>query len=116
MRDYANNLLCSYNAELSISSAPSVYITDPTGGGALALATINGTLGTVTGLVPQIPGVNYTNPTVTLYGQTGTGATAVANLGPGGGITSYTVTNPGAGYYQKQTPDIAVNLGMVSMR
>lgn len=114
-RKYANNLLASYRCEMSISSAPSVRVTDTQGGGAQALATINPIAGTVTSVTSIILGVNYAAPVVALSGGTGTGATAVANLSSGE-IPTYTVTNPGAGYYQKQTPDIAFNLGMISMR
>jgi hypothetical protein len=110
----ANNRLLSYRCELNISSAPSVAIGDATGGGAQALATINAT-GGVSGILPRQFGSGYTAPTVTMYEGTGSGATATAIV-TGGLITGYTITSPGTGYFMRETPDIAFNLGVISCR
>jgi hypothetical protein len=110
----ANNRLLTYRCELQISSAPSVAIADPTGGGAQALATINST-GGVSGILARQFGSGNTAPVVTLYGGTGSGATATAIV-QGGLITGYTITGPGTGYFQRTTPDIAFNLGTISCR
>lgn len=69
-------------------TAPYVQITDPTGFGATAIATIDAS-GKITGVTITNPGVGYTNPTVTFVGgggtviPTATVATA-ANLATGG--------------------------------
>ena len=56
---------------------PRVAISDTTGSGATAYATISG--GQVTGIVVTCPGRNYTSPTVTLVGG---GFTTAATLNP----------------------------------
>ena len=113
-RAEVNRLLAIYRPEINISSAPNVSIADSTGGGAQALATLDGN-GGVSGIIPQQFGSGYTSPTVTLYGGTGSGATATAIVS-GGLITGYTMTGAGSGFYIKQTPDISFNLGVISWR
>jgi autotransporter-associated beta strand protein len=67
---------------------PHVVITDGTGAGASAYATINPTNGALTGVVVTSPGNNYTSPTATLIGVEGTNAslgavTIAANVSGG---------------------------------
>jgi hypothetical protein len=113
-RRMADNILSTYRPQISISSAPSVVVSDQLGGGAQALALIAN--GGVIKVVPRIFGNGYSNsPNIGLSGGTGTGATAVGNV-VDGAITSYTVTNPGQGYFQKLTADLAFNMGVVSIR
>jgi hypothetical protein len=59
------------------TSAPTVVITDTTGHGATATASV--TSGAVTTITVNNKGFNYTNPTITFVGA-GTGATATAAL------------------------------------
>jgi hypothetical protein len=110
-----NNLVASYRFALNISSAPTVSVIDSTGqgGGATALAVIDG--GVVTAVNPGYFGAGYVSPVVTLYNGTGTGATATATVS-GGLVIGYTVTNPGSGFYQKFSADISDNLGRHSIR
>ena len=75
---------------------PTVTISDPTGTGAVAEATVVG--GVATGVTVLAPGVGYTSPTVSIVGWDGTGATAGATLDLSGGIGAVTVTNGGSGY------------------
>lgn len=109
----AANRVATYRAEINISSAPQVTITDPTGSGAQALAVIAG--GVVTQVLPRQFGSGYSNPTINFSLGTGTGA-AATGIVSGGLLTGYTVTSGGQGFYQKQTPDVAFNLGMISWR
>lgn len=113
-RKMANNALISYRCQITLSSAPSVTINDDQGGGAQALSIIAG--GVVTGVIPLYFGTNYSmDTTVTIFNGTGQGATAIPNI-VNGLITSYTVDDPGIGYYQKLNPDLAFNLGVISFR
>lgn len=59
------------------TSAPTVVITDPTGHGASATATV--VSGSVTAVTVVNHGFNYTSPTITFVGA-GTGATATATI------------------------------------
>jgi hypothetical protein len=111
----AANRVATYRAELNISSAPTVTVSDPTGAGAQLLATIAN--GQVTGLVSRQFGSGYTNPTFNFSGGTGNSGGIVATPTVSGGlITGGTVADGSSGFYQKQTPDIAFNLGMISWR
>ncbi|HEX9161141.1 MAG TPA: prepilin-type N-terminal cleavage/methylation domain-containing protein [Thermoanaerobaculia bacterium] len=60
------------------TSAPTVTITDPTGTGATAVATVGG--GAVTSIKVTAQGSGYTAPTITISGGGGTGATATASM------------------------------------
>ena len=75
------------NAGTGFTSAPDVAITGGGGTGATATATVDTTLGLVTGITVTKAGKNYTSaPTVTIGGVTtggGTGATALAVLSAG---------------------------------
>jgi hypothetical protein len=111
----AHNRLTTYRCELNVSSAPMVQVSDPTGGGAMALAVIKD--GVVSQVIPQQFGSGYTDPTVLFSQGTGNAADVAATANVSGGlITSYTVTDGGSGFYQMETPDVAFNLGMISWR
>jgi phage tail sheath protein FI len=103
------------------TSAPTVTFNDPTGHGATATASINGT-GQIIGITIQNKGYGYTNPSITLTGpgqgatfdvnfktsiqeEGGTAPSAVAVLS-GGGITGITLSNSGAGYTSAPTVSI----------
>jgi hypothetical protein len=67
---------------------PVVIISDPTGVGATALATIDGT-GAIIDITVGNAGTNYTNPSIVISDQYGTGATAFAQVSGGTGATAY---------------------------
>lgn len=72
------------------SSAPTVAINDPTGTGASAVATysVSGGFYSITiNVITQ--GSGYTNPTISLSGGGGSGATAVAEFKPVTNLTEY---------------------------
>ncbi len=75
--------------------APIVTITDSTGSGAAAIATVADGVVSSVGVIQG--GTGYTSPTVTLSGGAGTGATATATVS-GGIITAINVTAGGSGY------------------
>jgi fibronectin-binding autotransporter adhesin len=69
-------------------TAPYVQITDPTGFGATAIATVDAN-GKITGVTITNPGVGYTNPSIAFVGGGGTSipaatATTAANVATGG--------------------------------
>jgi hypothetical protein len=63
------------NGGSGYSDTPTVTISDPTGTGATAVATVVG--GVITGITITNPGSGYTNPTVTITDSPGGGATAL---------------------------------------
>jgi hypothetical protein len=63
------------NGGSGYSATPTVTITDPTGSGAVATATVAG--GVITGISITNPGSGYTRPTVVITDATGSGATAL---------------------------------------
>jgi hypothetical protein len=63
------------NGGSGYSATPTVTITDPTGTGATAMATVSN--GVITGITITNPGSGYTNPTVTITDASGSGATAL---------------------------------------
>ena len=94
-------------------TAPQVFITDPTGTGASATATVDPN-GVITAINLGGGGTGYIAPQITITDPTGTGAMATANIGPPftGGIRKFvdslasltlakpdTTTFPGSDYY-----------------
>lgn len=70
---------------------PRAYVTDPTGKGCELTVNINAA-GQITDIVVVRPGSGYTNPTVVIEGNGGSGATATATVGKTGdypGAVSY---------------------------
>lgn len=74
-----------------LPTRPRAYITDPTGKGCELTVNINAA-GQITDIVVVRPGSGYTNPTVVIEGNGGSGATATATVGTAGdypGAVSY---------------------------
>ena len=103
------------------TSAPTVVIADDDGEFAVAQAFVSN--GTVTSIEVLRGGANYTNPTISFIGGSGTGATATATVVAsvqeegsvpaaltavltGGALTAITVATPGAGY--TSAPTVAI--------
>ena len=95
--------------------APTVTVTDEDGYGFGCVATASISGGKVTAITVSSVGAEYSNPTVTISGGDGFGATATADVTKtiqeeggelvvgtavlsGGGVTSITLSNVGAGY------------------
>lgn len=97
----------TYIQTLTISASgvnytnPTVTITDVTGTGATASASINEGAGQISAVEILNVGSNYTNPTFTFTDGSGpgTGASAVATVS-NGTITAITVVQPGYNYVQ----------------
>jgi phage tail sheath protein FI len=126
---YVHNLLEAItvtNGGSNYTVAPTVSITDPTGLYATAVANISG--GKVVSISVTHRGANYTNPTVTLTGGDGFGATAQAVITKtvqeeggdlvvgtailsGGGITTITVADAGSGYTTAPSVNIITAVG-----
>ena len=74
-----------------LPTRPRAYVTDPTGKGCELTVNINAA-GQITDIVVVRPGSGYTNPTVVIEGNGGSGATATATVGKTGdypGAVSY---------------------------
>ena len=108
------------------TSNPTVVITDDTGAYGFAQATV--TNGSVTAVTVIRGGANYTNPSISFIGGSGTGATATATVIAsvqeegsvpaqlaavlkGGSLTAITVATPGAGYTSVPTVSIVAANG-----
>lgn len=74
------------------SSVPSLTVNDPTGSGASLKAIV--TNGTITDIIIETAGINYTNPTITVGSGSGTSLVAYANRE----VKSANVLKIGTGY------------------
>lgn len=97
--------------QITINNPGGYYTTAPTvtfsgSGGAIAIAKVDA--GRVTGVTILWPGDYSSTPTVTFSAPpTAVTATATAGGWSGGGISSYTIVNPGRGYFAAPTVTIA---------
>lgn len=79
---YANKHPIVWETDLPTVSHAQILVTDSTGTGAELVPVIEG--GKVVNVTVRNPGRGYTNPTIKIIGNTGSGATFKANLGSGG--------------------------------
>lgn len=109
------------NEGTGYTTVPTVSISDPTGVGASAVASISG--GKIIAVTLASSGYGYTNPTITFTGGGGTGATATLNVQStvqedggetptahavlsGGAITALNLSSGGTGY--TSAPSISI--------
>lgn len=103
------------------TSLPTVKVTDAIGNGTGAVLTPVLQPVSVTGVEVTTGGSGYTNPTVTISGGSGTGATAEAVVESGvlsdvklyGSVKDITITNSGSGYIKE--PSIKLSRGVGSI-
>jgi autotransporter-associated beta strand protein len=95
------------NVVTNINSGGAIF--NPNNGSiTFAGAIAAGTTGNVSGFTGLNGGSGYTaDPTVTISGGGGTGATAVAIINASGAVTDIIITNPGSGYTSAPTFTIA---------
>ena len=88
------------NGGSNYASAPNVTFSGGGGSGATAIAVLKPSA--VVGVTRTATGAGYTSIPTVVFGGTGTGATATANMGVG----SVTITNSGQTSYQSATPTV----------
>ena len=88
------------NPGVQYLTPPTVQITDPTGVGAAAVATIG--TSSITNLTVANGGSNYVSPILTIAGGGGQGATAIATV-TSGSITNVQMITNGSGYTSAPT-------------